>query len=1130
MDPTDEIPPASNGEHRPAAGSGSNNLTLELSGGGETPSRPRAFPDGALVAGRYHILRFIAGGGMGDVYEAEDTELSSQVALKTLRMDSAAEPRALEQFKQEILLARKVTHPNVCRIFDVGWHRPAVEEGRRDHVMFLTMELLRGETLAEHLKHSGRMGEEEALPIVRQMAEALTAAHKAGVIHRDFKASNVMLVPSSEGPRAVVMDFGLARSQAGHPRLSDTDLVQGTPAYMAPEQLQGGSTTAATDVYALGVVLYEMLTGEMPFAGDTALSTALKHLQDRPSPPRHLAPDLSPKWESVILKCLERDPARRFQSPAGVVSALTGGAGAWRGTPASIWAYLGAGTLVLLVIAAAFFWATRHDRRAPAHGLPSPAKLRPSVAVLDFKNTSGRPENAWLSTALAEMITTELAAGDALRTIPGENVSRARRDLAIGDWDSLARDTLTKLGANLGADFIVLGSFVVIPQKEGALIRVDARLQETATGEILTSVPAAGSASGLLEIASSTGAALRGKLGANSLSAGESGSAKASMPSNPEASRLYAEGLERLRLLEFVDAQQLLDRAAAAEPSSPLIHAALATAWHNLGYDAKARKEAGKAYDLSSALPREERLAVEARYRAASGDWAKAADISRALWGFYPDNLQYGLDLASALTKSGKGTEALDTLAHLRTLPQSISSDPRIDLAEAEALSTLGDSKRQQAVSAQAAKKGTALGARQVVAKALYFEAGALRKMGDKSGAMAAAEDSKREYLAVGDRQGAAYAQGVVANICYSSGDFEKSRQLSEENLRLCTEIGDQRGKSVALNSLANAAYAQGRLAEAARMYEAALKVALEVDDKSAATKILGNLANTLQLKGDLKSARQRHEEVLTMCMVTGDGGAPPFAQCGLGEIELAEGNPAKALERYEQALRTFEERDERSGAAYAEFGLAETFLAQGKLKEARAKQEEALRQREGLGEKSAAAESRCSLSRMALEEGRPQEAEELARRSAAEFRKEESPDEEAFSLAALARVLLREGRPAEALKVAREALALVEKSAPENTSYRQEVGITLAMAMSATGSSAKAGKRLESIAAESGAQGRTDRNMEARLALGQLLVATGEKERGLLKLEELKEEATGRGLILVAQKASEASGGTPQK
>lgn len=315
-------------------------------------ARGPTVPVGEVLASRFRILRFIASGGMGEVYEAEDLELNTHVALKTIRLSAAGEADAMERFRGEVRLAHEVTHTNVCRIFDLFRHIPAGEEPGGP-VTFLTMELLSGETLADRLRRRGPMVPEEALEIVEQLAAGLTAAHRAGVVHGDLKSANVVLAPSSSGerrPRAVITDFGLARGRESIGRAGEAGSPAGTPAYMAPEQVEGKEATRASDLYALGVVLFEMVTGAFPFVGDTAAATARKRLEQPPPSPRGLARDLPPPWDAAILRCLERDPARRFASASDVVEALRGdGAGRARRTRFA----LAAVALVAAVAAAA---------------------------------------------------------------------------------------------------------------------------------------------------------------------------------------------------------------------------------------------------------------------------------------------------------------------------------------------------------------------------------------------------------------------------------------------------------------------------------------------------------------------------------------------------------------------------------------------------------------------------------------------------------------------------------------------------------------------------------------------------------------------------------------------------------
>jgi len=262
----------------------------------------RSLNPGTVLAGRYRIVRPIGAGGMGEVYEAEDLDLGARVAVKTMRIEDEG---TLAHFKREVQLARTVTHPNVCRIFDLHRHHEP-ESGRV--VTFLTMELVLGETLAEHLGRHGALVAGDALPIIRQVAAALAAAHKKDVVHRDLKPGNVIL--AEEGARAVVTDFGLALPLAQ--ATESTVTVVGTPAYMAPEQLEGKHVTAAADIYAFGVLLYEMVVGRRPFAGGSPIALALEKIRKKPPRASDAVPALPLAWSDVIQRCLDPNPEHRF--------------------------------------------------------------------------------------------------------------------------------------------------------------------------------------------------------------------------------------------------------------------------------------------------------------------------------------------------------------------------------------------------------------------------------------------------------------------------------------------------------------------------------------------------------------------------------------------------------------------------------------------------------------------------------------------------------------------------------------------------------------------------------------------------------------------------------------------------
>jgi len=292
---------------------------------GPVPARKvSSFAEGQVLFGRFRILRFIAQGGMGSVYEAEDLELKERIALKTLLPEISQDPAALKRFIKEVSLARKVTHPNVSRIYDVFHH---LEQGV--DIAFLTMELLEGIPLSDYMHRKGPLIPQEALPIVRQMLQALSAAHRAGIAHRDFKPNNVMVVSGSGDPgelRTVVTDFGLAHgfgaSGMGTTVSGTTGFLAGTPAYMAPEQVEGKPATPLSDLYALGLVVYEMLTGKPAFSGSNLLSLATARLTEPPPDPRRELPDLDLRWVELVLKCLAKEPEARWQSADQILEAL----------------------------------------------------------------------------------------------------------------------------------------------------------------------------------------------------------------------------------------------------------------------------------------------------------------------------------------------------------------------------------------------------------------------------------------------------------------------------------------------------------------------------------------------------------------------------------------------------------------------------------------------------------------------------------------------------------------------------------------------------------------------------------------------------------------------------------------
>lgn len=947
-------------------------------------------PPGELLAGRFRVVRFLGRGGMGEVYEAHDLELSERVALKAIRPEVANDERALERFRREIHLARQVTHWNVCRTFDVFRHpssgsipgsgslldpstTASFQTGQSSpDLIFLSMELLEGETLAARLRRQGRLAAGEALPILTQIAAGLDAAHKAGVVHRDFKSQNVILVrpPASGGAvRAVITDFGLARAvDSGDPVIPESEAAahpapdprsapdsclgqfMGSPPYMAPEQVEGKPVTAAADIYALGVVMYEILTGTQPFVADSPLATAVKRLREDPPPPRSRLPELDPRWEAAVLRCLERQPADRFGSALDLAEALGDVPGiparkprAWRSWPVVLGGSLAA---ALLVAVLANYLHPRLASRGRA-GAAASLRTRRSIAVLGFKNVTGDPQSAWLSTAVGEMLSTELAADPQLRVSPGEDVARMKIDLGIGDAASLSRETLSRIHRFLGVDAVVVGSYIALGRAGGGEIRLDLHVQNTSSGETTASFYKTGSERSLFQLGTLSGDAVRRMLGLGTADSRTAAGLEASLPADPEAARLYSEGLEKLRAFDGLSARDLLRQAAALDPGHALTHAALAQAWSALGYDAQAGAESRLAYDLSAGLPEGTRLLVEGQYWEGRKEWGKAVEAYQSLFHSYPDDLEAGLRLAQAQADSGHAPTALQTLERLANLAQ-VGTDTkedrgRIDLAESMAAKALSDFRREQAAAARAIAKAEASGSRLLEARARLSEGWALANLGDRDRARADYQAARAIFASTGDQAGVARSLNNLAMLDWRQGDVGSARRTYEQSIEIARRIGQDNGVAAALTNLGILEWQQGDFERARRRFEQSAALSTLTGSADRHARALNNLAGVLVDAGKPLEARRTYEQAIASFHSTGDKGGEATALDGLAEVLDDSGQLASSLEKHQAALALFESAGDRNGAAQARIEIADVLLQQGDLAAARSQAGKAL-------------------------------------------------------------------------------------------------------------------------------------------------------------------------------------------
>ena len=1013
---------------------------------------------GQLFAGRYRIVRFIGHGGMGDVREAEDLSLRHHVALKTIRAERAGDSRAIERFRKEALLARRVTHRNVCRVFDVGFH------GRE---MFLTMELLEGETLSARVKRDGAIPIDDALPIVEQIVAALGEAHRAGVVHRDLKCSNVMLC----GDRVVVTDFGLAydASAADHERSREGFL--GSPAYVAPEQVAGRRVTFAADVYALGVVMYEMVTSQLPFVGATPMATAMLRLEESPPSPRKASPSLPAAWERVILRCLQREPDDRFASVDDVLAALSlrPVAPPRRQRRQRAWAAAIALVAVVAAMGGVVGWRTLH-RRAPGPAATTGVERR-TLAVEDLEDRTGG-DGAWRATAIAELLAAQLDGADTLRVLP--------RATAAGH----DRAQLLRQGATLALEG------TLAPSADG--LALTTRVVDLADGRTVASSEALGPPSAIFDLATRAATQLRTFLKLPPPTVAQSTWTRSVLPSNPEAARRYAEGLTALRRFDPAAAQRAFAAALAIEPDQPIVHAAQAQAWHELESEARERDEAKRAFELSNGLPREQRLAIEAAYRETLKDWLGAVDLRISLATFFPDNLDYGLQLAEAQRRAGRADEALATLARLRRLPAPDGDDPRIAIAEANVRARKDKAAALEALehAVATARKRGAVG---VEADARVIECNIHSAVVHVDLAVAACNEAMRLYRSEGNRAGVARATTGLAQVYLTAHRQAETERYQNEALALYRELGSRVGEERVKILMSGAYRRVGENRKALQLSRDAAEFMRAAGEPQWMIKSLDDVAGTLSDLARYEEALPIYRQVIAGAHEQGMPSTEANAMSNLSMALTRRGRFDEAIQYAQDAVEVWKKLGQKNDLVTGLDAVTQIKIRQGRYEEAEAACAEALAARQSLG--WIGGPSRQNMAEIALARGDVARAEALARKTVEEFHAQE-PGQEQYGLDVLTRVLIRANKLDEATAVNERAAELGRK-----TGSVAFIASSVAMIKGYKGDVAGALAMLTPIIADAEKHTDLDTELDARTVLTEVLLRnhrTAEARRAL--------------------------------
>jgi tetratricopeptide (TPR) repeat protein/predicted Ser/Thr protein kinase len=897
---------------------------------------------GHILGGRYEILGLLGQGGMGAVYKARDREVDRLVALKVIRPELAMHPDVLRRFKQELILARQVTHKNVIRIFDLG-----EAEGAK----FISMEYVDGRDLESIRAEQGKLPPEEAAEIIEQVCRALDAAHAEGVIHRDLKPKNIMV--DNHG-RVVVMDFGIARSRE-MPGLTQTGVVVGTPEYMSPEQAKGEEIDARSDLFSLGIIFYQLLTGKSPYEATTSLAALLKRTQERAVPPAKLDPTIPKYVNDIVVRCLEIDPQRRYGSAQEIAQDLE----ARHRTRAGVttlrlprfrmveqfgtkWLAPGLALLLLLVIGFVF----RGKIFAPA-AKPKPSGPAISLAILPFRNASGDPSLDWLGASLAEWLSTDVGQSSSLRTVSSDRLHQVLHDLRIGADSNLDPDTLRRVAEFSSAQTVVWGQYA----KLGEQIRIDATLRDLKHDRTAALKAEAPNQEALPAAVDRLAQAMREKL-ALSPSVMKELQAQAFKPSSKSlpALRDYNEGLQLLRQGKNLEAQKRFEAATKEDPEFALAYSGLGQTYANLGYDNEAEQASRKAVDLSENLPPQERYWIVATHAQVTKDYAKAIESYENLAKVSPDDTHVQFILAGLY----EDTSALDQARDHYT--QVLKVDPK----DVEALLAIGRVEN---------KSGNPQGGLEYMNRALTLaiqldnleeKATILQAIGVAYWLLNKPDEALRNYqesLAIkrriGDKRGMAVSLNNIAQLQELSGDSGQALKSYQEALQLRREIGDKKGVGDTLIDLGDFYHDRGQHDHALSLFKESLQIQRELGNESKQGLCLNNIGSSYSFKGQYDDAATYFQQALQLREKLKDAGGIALTVHNLAETNTYMGQYNQALSYYFRALELYRGADDKRGAAIESASMGTLFAYQGRYGAAVNAKQEALNTFRELGDRS---------------------------------------------------------------------------------------------------------------------------------------------------------------------------------
>ncbi|MDR3749501.1 MAG: tetratricopeptide repeat protein [Acidobacteriota bacterium] len=1070
------------------------------SGGSSTPHPifssigATIFPEGDVLGGRYEIQKLLGMGGMGAVYKARDMEVERVVGLKVIRPDLAGDPAILARFKQELVLARQVTHKNIIRIYDLN---------EADGVKFITMEFIEGEDLRTILTRQGKLSAEESVSIIIQVCAGLQAAHSEGVIHRDLKPSNIM---RDGAGRVVIMDFGLARTVQGD-GMTRTGMMIGTMEYMSPEQAMGKELDARSDEFAVGLILYELLSGFIPFQADSAIASLVKRTQEQATPLTDVDSSVPVPLSNIVSKCLERDPNGRFNSVQELIDQLEIWQGKKAGQTVSApvlpsaaapakrlpwkWIVVAAAVVVLAIGAVVGIRSGSGAGGAPA-AVKGPVT---SLAIIPFQNGSGDPSLDWLSSSLSENLSSDMGQSAHLHLVSPARLQQVLHDLHISPQSQLDLSQLKRIAEFTNANTVVFGQYA----KFGDQIRVNATVNDLKNDRQYQVATDVASEKDLLAGLTKLAEEVRQKLASSPelLKELQSQTPFVLTKSVP-ALRAYDQGLQLSRSGKEQEAAKKFEEATEADPNFAMAYSQLAKSYQTLGFDDKAEQTSRRAVTLSDGLPARERYLIEATHARIMNQPEKAieayqnitqanpsdTDAQFALAGLYEDARNFDEArkcLAKVRAADGKNVYALlasgrvelragNAQAGLEFLNPAYSLAMQLDNEEVKAsieqamgvayeqLGKLDEALRNMQDALAIRKK---LGLQRDMASSLYAIAGVQDTLGNSAAAFASYKEALAVLQQIGDKHGIATTLMNLGATYNDHAQYDEALKNLNDALTRFRELGDEPAQATVLNNIGTARFSMGEFQDALTYFQQAYQLREKLKLSADMTQSLHNLAETNVKLGQYDTALSQYLKALDSGRASADQSVIGQESSSLGALFATQGKYDAALKSLQEAMKQYQQANDHTWLmAETQARYGDVLSQVGRFEEGQKQLEDALKVAADVKNNTVTAEALNWLGDSYFYRGDYAAARQQYEKAAAVAAKAKIREQVAVSKFGLARLDVVQGRSTAAIPALQKLVQ--ESDASGLKALSVQASNYLAQALEATGKTDAARQELD--------------------------------------------------------------------